>query len=89
MKMKHTELIEWAVKGLSAEIDSIEKAVSQGKQYLLQYEKGQQPKTPKTPDEIRQIIGEKKAEIERLYKMKQDLVWEIAMKGENDNESNN
>ena len=89
MTMKHTELIEWAVKGLSAEIDSIEKAVNQGKRYLLEYEQGKQPKTPKTPDEIRQIIQEKQTEIERLYKMKQDLVWEIAMKGENDNESNN
>lgn len=89
MTMKQTELIEWAIKGLMAEIDGIEKAVNQGKQYLLQYEKGQQPKTPKTPDEIRQIIQEKQTEIERLYKMKQDLVWEIAMKGENDNESDN
>ena len=87
--MNQTELMKWAIKGLMAEIDGIEKAVNQGKQYLLQYEKGQQPKTPKTPDEIRQIIGEKKAEIERLYKMKQDLTWEIAMKGEDDNESNN
>ena len=87
--MKQKDLIAWAVKGIGAEIDGIEKAVNQGKRYLLEYEQGKQPKTPKTPDEIRQIIGEKKAEIERLYKMKQDLTWEIAMKEDDDNESNN
>lgn len=75
--MNTTELMKWAVKGLSAEIDELEKTVSQGKRYLLDYEKGGQPKTPKTPDEIRQIIQEKQAEIEKLDKMKFDLKWEL------------
>lgn len=75
--MNTTELMKWAVKGLSAEIDELEKAVNQGKRYLLEYEKGGKPKTPKTPDEIREIIAEKKAEIEKLDKMKFDLKWEL------------
>ena len=75
--MNEKDLIKWAVKGLMAEIDSIEKDVNRGKRFLLEYEKGQQPKTPKTPDEIREIIKEKNAEIERLYTMKSNLQWEL------------
>lgn len=75
--MNTTELMKWAVKGLSAEIDELEKTVSQGKRYLLEYEKGGQPKTPKSAEEIRQIIQEKQAEIEKLDKMKFDLNWEL------------
>lgn len=75
--MNTTELMKWAVKGLSAEIDELEKAVNRGKQYLSEYEKGGQPKTTKTPDEIREIIREKRAEIEKLDKMKFDLKWEL------------
>lgn len=75
--MNEKDLIKWAVKGITAEIDSIEKTVNQGKQLLLQYERGEKPKTTKTPFEIRQIIQEKKAEIERLDKMRFDLTWEL------------
>lgn len=75
--MNTTELMKWAVKGLSAEIDELEKTVNQGKRLLLEYERGQTPTTPKTPDEIRQIIREKQAEIEKLDKMKFNLKWEL------------
>lgn len=75
--MNETELMKWAVKGLSAEIDELEKTVNQGKRYLSEYEQGGKPKTPKTPDEIREIIRDKQAEIERLDKMKFDLKWEL------------
>lgn len=87
--MKQDELLKWAVKGIMAEIDGIEKTVNQGKQLLLQYERGQKPKTTKTPDEIREIIQEKKAEIERLDKMRFDLTWEIEVERGENNESNN
>lgn len=75
--MDKKELVMWATKGIMAEIDNLEKTVNQGQQYLMQYEQGQKPKTPKTAVEIRQIIQEKKAEIEQLYKMKSDLQWEL------------
>ncbi len=75
--MNEKDLIKWAVKGIAAEIDGLEKTVNQGKQLLLQYERGQKPKTTKTPDEIREVIQEKKAEIERLAKMRFDLTWEL------------
>ena len=79
--MKDKAIIQWAIKGLAAEIDNLEKTVNQGKQFLLQYEQGQKPKTPKTPFEIKAIIQEKKAEIEKLHKMKSDLQWQIELEG--------
>ncbi len=87
--MEHTELLKWAVKGIRAEIDSIEKTVNQGKQLLLQYERGQKPKTTKTPYEIREVIREKRAEIERLDRMRFDLTWELEVERGENNESNN
>lgn len=75
--MNEKDLIKWAVKGIAAEIDGLEKTVNQGRQLLLQYERGQKPKTTKTPAEIREVIQEKKAEIERLDKMRFDLTWEL------------
>lgn len=76
--MKDYEVYKWAVKGLRAEIDELEKQVNKGKQYLAEYEKGGKPKTPKTPQEIREIIQEKKAKIEELDKKRFDLEWKIS-----------
>lgn len=75
--MNKTELMKWAVKGLAAEIDELEKTINKGNRYLAEYENGGSPKTPKTPEEIKAIIREKKAEIEKLDKMKFDLNWEL------------
>ena len=77
--MKHEELLKWAVKGIAAEIDSLEKTINQGKQLLLQYERGEKPKTTKTPYEINEVIREKRAEIERLDRMRFDLTWEMSV----------
>ena len=88
--MNQKDLIAWAVKGIGAEIDGLEKTINQGKQLLLQFERGEKPKTTKTPYEIEQIIREKRAEIEKLSKMRFDLTWELEVEmGGNDNESNN
>ena len=77
--MNTTELMKWAVKGLSAEIEELEKVVNRGERYLSEYETGVQTKPPKTPDEIREIIREKREEIEKLDKMIFDLKWELAI----------
>ena len=76
--MTEYELYSWAVKGLRAEIDKIEKEVNRGKQFLLEYEKGGQPKTPKSPQEIKAIIQQKKAEIENLDRERFNLEWKIS-----------
>ena len=54
--MEEKSLIEWAIKGIHAEIDQLEKDINTGRQLLRQYERGEKPKTSKSPDEIREII---------------------------------
>lgn len=74
--MKRKELLTWAIKGLSAEIDELDKSVQKGKKYLEEHRKGGQPKTPMTPEEIKKVISEKKKQIELLDKKRFDLSWE-------------
>ncbi len=76
--MEHKEILQWAVRGLMAEIDSIEKDISLGRRFLKEYEDGLTPKTPKTPFEIREIISQKKDKIEELNKMRIELEFDIA-----------
>ena len=78
--LEQKQILEYAIIGVTKEIDDLEKAVSQGKQFLLQYEKGQTPKTPKTPQEIKSIIQEKKAEIEKLAELKNQMKWALSEK---------
>ena len=77
MKMKRKELLEWAIKGLSVEIEELDRSVQKGKKYLEEYQQGIQPKTEKTPEEIEKIISEKKKQFELLVKKRFDLSWEL------------
>ena len=74
--MEHNELLKWAIKGLSAEIDELDKTVRKGKGYLTDYYIGKQPKTKATPEEIKKIVKEKEKQIEALDKKRFDLSWE-------------
>lgn len=76
--MEQKDILQWAVRGLRAEIDSIEKDISLGRRFLKEYEDGLTPKTPKTPFEIREIISQKKDKIEELNKMRIELEFDIA-----------
>lgn len=76
MKMEQKELLKWAMKGITAEINEIEKTIRKGKQYLELYRNGGYPRTGKTPDEVRKIISEKQKQIEILDKKRFDLSWE-------------
>lgn len=74
--MEQKELLEWAIKGLYAEIQELEKTVQKGEKYLEEYQKGKQTGTKKSPEEIKKIISEKKKQIEILDKKRFDLSWE-------------
>jgi len=74
----NAKILEYAIKGINAEIDEIEKTIHQGQQFLKQYENGEKPKTTKTQYEIHVIIRKKKAEIEKLVKDKDDIKWQLA-----------
>lgn len=75
--LNEKKVLEFAIKGIIAEIDEKEKSINQGKQFLLQYENGEKPKTPKTPYEINVIIRKKKEEIEQLAKYKNELYFKL------------
>lgn len=75
--MLDKKIIEYAIKGVNAEIDEKEKTIHQGEKFLKQYENGEKPKTPKTPQEITVIIRKKKEEIEKLVKFQNDLKWQL------------
>jgi hypothetical protein len=76
MKMERKELLEWAIKGLSAEISELDKTVRKGKGYLTDYYIGKIPKTKLTPEEIKKVVEEKEKQIEALDKKRFDLSWE-------------
>lgn len=75
--LEQKQILEYAIIGVSKEIDDLEKAVNRGKQFLLQYERGQKPKTPKSPQEIKEIIQKKRVEIEKLADIKNEMKWAL------------
>ena len=75
--MTHKEVLEWAVKGIRAEVEKLDNDIRTGKRYLEQYEKGEQPKTPKTPQEIRSIIQSKREQIEELDRKRIELQFDM------------
>jgi chromosome segregation ATPase len=75
--MNEKDLYKWAIVGLRAEIDKLEKDINRGKRLLSEYERGQQPKTTKSAQEIKEVIAEKRAEIERLDKERFNLSWKL------------
>ena len=77
--MEQKELLTWAIKGLSAEIEELDRSVQKGKKYLEEYRQGKQMQTKKTPEEIKSIIQEKQKQIESLDKKRFDLSWERDM----------
>lgn len=76
--LEQKQILEYAIKGIAAEIDELEKAVRQGYDLVKKIDNGEKVKTPKTKFEILDIIREKKAEIERLDKERFDLKWELS-----------
>ena len=64
-------VVEYAIKGIDAEIAEIEKSIKKGKQLIKEDES-------KLYD-VQPIINIKKAEIEKLLKQKGELTWHLAM----------
>ena len=73
--LEQKQIIEYAIVGIIAKIDELEKTINQGKRFLLEYEKGEKPKTPKMPHEIKAVIQVKKEEIEKLAQHKNELYF--------------
>lgn len=76
--MEKYELLQWAVKGIRAEIDDLEKQINKGNKYLTMIENGEKSPTKLSADEIKKVISEKKDEIERLDRKRFNIQWEIS-----------
>ena len=82
-KLNQIVLMEYAVKGINADIDKLERSIRRGHQLLKDIESGIAHPTSKQPDEIRKVIFEKKAEIEHLKRLESDIEWQkLELKGE-------
>lgn len=75
--LNQNQILEYAIKGLTVEIEELEKAVNKGYELVKQIENGEKVKTPKTKFEILEICRAKKAEIERLDKERFELSFEL------------
>lgn len=76
--LNYTQILEYAVKGINAEIEQLEKDVKQGYKFIEQIENGEKVKTPKTKYEIYAICRKKKEQIEKLNKERFELSFELS-----------
>lgn len=75
--MTEKQILTYAIKGLAAEIDKLEKDIKQGYKFIEQIENGEKVKTPKTKFEILEIITEKDKKMKELEKEKFALSWHV------------
>ena len=80
--MKKQEILEFAIKGIAAEIDELEKSIYQGRRLLNEIENGKQPKTKLSAEQIKNIIRQKQSEIDELSKKQFDLRWKLNVEEE-------
>lgn len=76
--MTEKQIYEYALKGITADIEQLDKDIRQGYKYIEQIDKGEKVKTPKTKQEILDIIKAKKQEMENLEKEKFNIKWHLA-----------
>lgn len=75
--MDRRQLIEYARKGIMAEIREHEKTVAKGRLHLKAIDTGVMPTTPRSRSEIEAIIAKAKAEIETLSQEERELRYEL------------
>lgn len=77
--MKKEKVIEYAIIGINALIEDSENTIRKGRGYLDKIEKGEPVKTDKSISEIKRIIREHQAKIEKLQNEKFELDWETTI----------
>ena len=75
--MTDKRILAYAIKGIAAEIEQLEKDIKQGYKFIEQIDNGEKVKTPKTKQEILQIIDAKDEEMKNLEKEKFALKWQL------------
>lgn len=72
------QIIEYAVKGITAEIEELEKTIRKGYALVKQIDNGEKVKSSKSRYEILEICREKKSEIERLDRERFELRFALS-----------
>lgn len=72
------EILEYAIIGLTTKITEIENSIFKGEKIIRNRTSGLfNDKSPKTTDEIRNIIKIKRIEFEELINKRNELEWEL------------
>ncbi len=75
--MTDKEVFKFALKGITVEIEQLEKDIKQGYKFIKQIDNGEKVKTPKTKYEILDIIQKKEEEMKDLEKKKFAIKWQL------------
>ncbi len=75
--LNQIDILDFAIKGVNADIDKLEQSIKKGRNLLKEYENGVTFKAKKTPYEIQEVIQKKKAEIEDLKQIENELQWQL------------
>lgn len=83
--MTAKEILKYAAKGITAEMQEIEKEIKQGYNYIKQIDDGEQVKIKLNKYEILDIIAEKEDQMKKLEKERFAIKWqiEVEMKDQN------
>ena len=76
--MLDKEIIEYAIKGLSSEIDKSQLTVYRANNYICSLEEGKRVKTPKTIDELKELQNKHNKIIHDLFNKREELEWVLA-----------
>lgn len=77
--LNNKQIIEYAMKGITSEIEELEKTVKQGYKYVEKIDKGEKVTTTKTKFEILDICREANAKIKKLEKEHFELKWQLCV----------
>ena len=76
--LSQKQILEYAIKGISKDIEELDSQARKGSKMIDSYYKGETLKTKLPIHEIERIYREKRAEIEKLEKEKDDLKWALS-----------
>lgn len=75
--MDEREITEWAVRGLTAEIERLDAKVRKGRELVRRIDAGEPARAGSSRESILATISESREEMERLDKDRSDLRWKL------------
>lgn len=77
--LDNKKIIEYAMKGITVEIEELEKTVKQGYKYIELIENGEKVNTKKSKYEILDICRDANEKIKQLEKEHFELKWQLCV----------